>query len=101
MIRRLATAGAAIGLVATIAACGPAASISGTVVDKEFDKGGCKKTTTIIMSGKTPVPVTKKKCTADEYEIDVRQDNGETVEVDVSRSTYDRIRIGDRYDGRR
>ena len=68
---------------ALLAGCGWGPSnTEGTVVDKSIDKGSCKR-----KDGKT-------KCSSDEYELSVRRSDGVTVEIDVSRRTFDRANIG-------
>ena len=87
MGRRFGVAAAAVLTVVALSACSN--PVSGTVVDKEFDKGTCK---TVKVDGKK-----KTKCSADEYELDIRKSDGSTVEIDVSRTAYDRAVIGQEY----
>jgi hypothetical protein len=39
----------------------------------------------------------ERKCSADEYELDIRKSDGSTVEIDVSRKVFDRAVIGQEY----
>lgn len=90
-MKRIGVAAAAAVTIMALSACSP--SVSGTVVDKEFDKGTCK-TTWKTVNGKKK---SERKCSADEYELDIRKSDGSTVEIDVSRSAYDRAVIGQEY----
>ena len=91
-MKKIALAAAAVAAALTLTACGPQGqNISGTVVDKEFDKGSCKT------KWNSTKKKNERKCAADEYELDIRRSDGSTVEIDVSRTTYDRNHIGQAY----
>ncbi|MBV6758373.1 hypothetical protein [Rhodococcus opacus] len=130
-MRRLAAIAAATATVTALAACGPStvtgivvgkdhdrgrcttskakpASLNGPVIIPKAPSiprvTVPKVTPPKVQAPKVaPVPVIPptKKCNADEYELDVRTDSGDVLEVDVDRATFDRIRVGDRYKGRR
>ena len=73
----------ALGATLALSSCGwGAADTEGTVVSKHLDKGSCKR-----KDGKT-------KCDRDEYELEIKRSDGVIVEVDVSRSQFDRANIG-------
>lgn len=63
----------------------PSAPISGTVIEKDYDKASRYK-------------VKKKwKTKSADWDITVREANGEEHEIDVSKQQYDKIRVGDRF----
>jgi len=90
--RRLVAAAAiaATALFGTGCSLFKAEPISGTVIGKDYDQGGCK-------SVKQADGTRKTKCTSAEYELDIREDDGDYREVDVDRSTFDRTQVGQRF----
>lgn len=44
-----------------------------------------------------PVVPPTPTCKADEWEFDIREADGDVIEIDVSRAEFDRYRVGDRY----
>ncbi|WP_432513940.1 hypothetical protein [Kineococcus sp. SYSU DK001] len=89
----------------TLSACGD--PVVGTVTAKEHDaaetKHGTRKDCTTSTSS-TGTKTTKCKTVptttheAEEWELTVAEDDGDTVEVGVAQEVYDRVEVGDRYD---
>ncbi|MCZ4557968.1 hypothetical protein O4215_20615 [Rhodococcus maanshanensis] len=79
----------------TVSACSPGTGhstiTSGTVIDKEVDKERCTRSEA-RRQGKT-----RRTCTRDEYELDLRDRTGRTGEVKVDRGTFNRTRVGQTY----
>lgn len=80
-------------LAVPLALGGCADPVTGTVTSKSTDRD-CKTK----KSGSGTKKRSKKVCETD-YELMVRDAQGETHEVDVSKSVYDRMAVGAQYKG--
>jgi hypothetical protein len=82
----------AAGLLVGVGACS-SDPVSGVVVSKDYDaaseKKKCSKT-----NGKRKCRTVKDSA---DYELTVKADDGKTQEVDVSKSVYDSVQVGQRY----
>lgn len=82
--------------VLAISACGAPVSTPGFVVDKEIDVDNRCVTWGTNRSG-------TKTCTVHAqtrvYEIEIMDDSGNLVEVTVDREVYEKLDVGDRFDG--
>lgn len=123
--RRVAAAAIALVVGVSAAACGVR---EGTVIEKDHDRAwtqhttrtvydqvNCRMVTTSSGTGRNLRSSTTQKCDQrsrqvpdtirhpESWELTLRNDEGETGEVAVSRSTYNSIDIGDYYtpDGKR
>lgn len=84
------------GLLAGVGACS-STPVSGVVVEKDYDQASSKQ--------KCSKSNGKRKCKtvqeSADYDLTVKTDDGKTREVDVTKSVYDSIQVGDRYESAR
>lgn len=97
MIRRTAPA-LLIALAALLTGCAP---VAGEVIQKEYEPSeterySCSKTTTV--NGKTSSkPSTCTRYDGEDWVLFVRDADGHVHEVDVSRTEFESLKVGDVY----
>lgn len=96
-LRRTAAALLAAPALILAAACSPATPVTGVIVGKDYDRGSCTTTYITKKVGESKVRTPSTKCKSDEYELDVRTDEGKVREVDVDPYTFQQVNVGDRW----
>lgn len=81
-----------LALTVVLAGCGPTV-LSGTVIDKQFTPAHTN--TYDVMVGKILVPEVEN--VADDWQVEIRDADGKTGWLDVTRGTYLRLHAGDYY----
>ncbi|SLG40204.1 Uncharacterised protein [Mycobacteroides abscessus subsp. abscessus] len=82
-MRAALIAAVAAALIGAVTACSSPAS--GVIIEKDHDRGSCTTTNR------------KVKCASDSFELEIRTDRGEEVEISVDRAEFYRYQVGDRY----
>jgi len=91
---------ASLLMLTFLLACTPDIT-TGKIIDKEFHKEHSSTNTTMVMSGKTMIPVTTTDYYPDEWivVIEGRNEENELVqrEVEVTKKEYEKLKNGDMY----
>lgn len=91
---------ASISMLMFLLACAPDIT-TGKIIDKEFHEAYSSTHTTMVMSGKTTIPVTTTDNYPDEWVVIIegRNEEKELVkrEVEVTEKEYQTLKIGDIY----
>ena len=76
--------------------CGEDEPVTGVVVEKDYDAASTKTERRCTGTGSSRKCRNVKKTKPADWDVTIRDDSGKEHEIDVSQSTYDRLKVGQR-----